>query len=181
MIRPPTRPHSAALPRLRVIGIDPGSRKLGWGIVDRVGARSTHVAHGVIAVDVDLTLGERLVDIFHALEEVIAMHAPNAASVESIFFAKDAQAAAKLGHARGVALLCCAKVSVPIFEYPPARVKRTVTGNGRSEKAAVAMIVQRIFGLREAPAPDAADALAIALTHLLGPNSRAPHVASGPS
>lgn len=157
---------------LRVLGIDPGTRKLGYGIIERRGAKHVHIAHGVIAVDEELSLGERLVLIEAELVTVIDAHELGAASVESIFFAKDASAAAKLGHARGVALLCCARAHIPIFEYPPARVKATVTGHGRSEKGAVAMMMQRILGLTALPPADAADALAVALTHLLGPASR---------
>jgi crossover junction endodeoxyribonuclease RuvC len=158
---------------VRVLGIDPGTRKLGWGVIDREGSRHTHVAHGVITVDEELPLAERLVVIFNELTEVVEQYAPNAASVEAIFFAKDAQAAAKLGHARGVALLCCARVSVAVFEYPPARVKATVTGSGKADKRTVALMMQRILKLDAPPPADAADALAIALTHLAGPNSRA--------
>ena len=159
-------------PNMRVIGIDPGTRKFGYGIIERRGAKHIHVLHGVIDIDEELALGDRLVEIERELTKVLDAHDVAAASVESIFFAKDASAAAKLGHARGVALFCCARALIPIFEYPPARVKRTVTGNGRSEKAAVAMMMQRILGLKELPRADAADALAIALTHLLGPASR---------
>jgi crossover junction endodeoxyribonuclease RuvC len=167
------RASLAPAPALRVIGIDPGTRRLGWGVVERRGSKHVHIAHGVVKVDEELPLGERLVVIANKLEQVLEDHAPSHASVESIFFAKDASAAAKLGHARGVALYCCAKVSVRIFEYPPARVKRTVTGSGRADKRAVAMMMQRVLSLKEIPPSDAADALAIALTHLLGPNSRA--------
>jgi crossover junction endodeoxyribonuclease RuvC len=163
----------APAPALRVIGIDPGTRRLGWGVVERRGSKHVHIAHGVVKVDEELPLGERLVVIANELEQILAAHAPTHASVESIFFAKDATAAAKLGHARGVALYCCAKVSVRIFEYPPARVKRTVTGSGKADKRAVSMMMQRVLALKEVPAADAGDALAIALTHLLGPNSRA--------
>jgi crossover junction endodeoxyribonuclease RuvC len=157
---------------MRVLGIDPGTRKLGYGVIERRGAKNVHITHGVLSVDEELSLGERLVLIEEQLVAVIEAHELDAASVESIFFAKDASAAAKLGHARGVALLCCARAHLPIFEYPPARVKATVTGHGRADKSAVAMMMQRILGLTALPPADAADALAIALTHLLGPASR---------
>ncbi len=155
-----------------MLGIDPGTRRLGYGVIERRGSKHVHVTHGVIRVDEALSLGERLVCIEAELVAVIDAHELDAASVESIFFAKDATAAAKLGHARGVALLCCARAELPIFEYPPARVKATVTGHGRADKGAVAMMIQRILGLDAPPPSDAADALAIALTHLLGPASR---------
>lgn len=148
-----------------VLGIDPGSHRLGWAVVRRVGSRLVHVAHGVLAVKGE-TLGERLVAIERGLVEVIRAHEPELASVESVFFAKDAQAAVKLGHARGVAMLVCAREGLPIAEYPPARVKRTVTGHGRAEKAQVALMVRAILALPAVPPFDAADALAIAVTHL---------------
>ena len=159
-----------------VLGIDPGSHRLGWAVVRRVGARLVHVAHGVIAAKGE-TLAERLVVIERELAAVLRAHTLEAASVESIFFSKDAQAAAKLGHARGVALLVCARAGLPIAEYPPARVKRTVTGHGRAEKAQVAMMVRAVLALPAVPPYDAADALAIAITHLQAcviPQQKAP-------
>ena len=93
------------------------------------------------------------------LAVVVASHRATCASVETLFFHKDAQAAAKLGHARGVALLVCARAGLPLAEYAPARVKRTVTGHGRAEKAQVAQIMRVLLGLAEVPASDAADAL----------------------
>jgi crossover junction endodeoxyribonuclease RuvC len=151
---------------LIVLGLDPGTRHFGWGVVAKDGSRLSHVAHGVIDTDTTATIADRLVEIERALIDVVARHAPNAAAVEAIFFAKDAQAAAKLGHARGVALLVCARELLPIGEYPPARVKQTVAGGGRAEKAQVAAMVRVLLGLREVPPADAADALAVALTHL---------------
>jgi crossover junction endodeoxyribonuclease RuvC len=97
---------------------------------------------------------------------VVRDHAPTIASVESLFFAKDPQAAAKLGHARGVALLVCARAGLPVHEYPPALVKSAVTGSGRAQKPQVAQMVRIVLGLAAAPAADAADALAVAVTHL---------------
>jgi crossover junction endodeoxyribonuclease RuvC len=124
------------------------------------------VAHGTVHPSLDAGFGDRLVEIEAALVRVVRDHAPTCASIEGIFFAKDAQAAAKLGHARGVALLVCARAGLPIAEYPPARVKRTVGGGGGAGKAQVAQMVRVILGLREVPQADAADALAVALTHL---------------
>lgn len=153
-----------------VLGLDPGTRAFGWGVVRKTGTRVSHVAHGVISVDGDLPLAERLVAIEEALVDVVERHAPDEASIESLFFAKDAQAAAKLGHARGVALLVCARARLPSFEYAPARVKRTIAGAGRADKAQVAQMIRVILGLAEVPKADAADALAIAVTHLQGRN-----------
>lgn len=149
-----------------VLGLDPGSRHFGWGVVRRVGTKFTHVAHGIIHPSLDGTFAERLIAIELGLLEVLELHAPTHVSIEGIFFAKDAQAAAKLGHARGVALLVCARAGLPIAEYPPARVKQTVAGGGRAAKGQVAQMVRVILGLRAVPTADAADALAVALTHL---------------
>src|SRR5439155_14763350 len=113
-----------------VLGIDPGTHRLGWAIVRKNGTHLQHVAHGVIHAKGDL-LGDRLVQIEQGLIEIIREHAPDQASIESLFFHKDAQAAAKLGHARGVALLVCTRAKLTVAEYAPARVKRTVTGSGR--------------------------------------------------
>ena len=99
------------------LGIDPGTLRLGWGVVSRSGNRLTHRAHGVIKMNAKLELSERLCRIETELSKVIETHAPEVSSVESLFFHKDAQAAAKLGHARGVVLLCLARAKVPIAEY----------------------------------------------------------------
>lgn len=151
---------------VRVLGIDPGTRFLGWGVVERNGTRLTHVAHGVIRAGEQLPLAERLVVIERELVTVVAAHSVHSASIESLFFHKDAQAAAKLGHARGVALLVCARAGLAVFEYPPARVKRSIAGNGRAEKSQVAQMVRAMLRLPEVPQADAADALAISMTHL---------------
>jgi crossover junction endodeoxyribonuclease RuvC len=151
---------------MRVIGIDPGTRHLGWGVLSRVGTRIEHVAHGVIDVDDGSPLADRLVRIDDALAEVVAAHRPDVGAVEGLFFAKDAQSAAKLGHARGVVLLRLAREKVQIREYAPALVKRTVAGKGAADKKQVAMVVTAVLRLPAPPRADAADALAIALTHL---------------
>jgi len=152
---------------LVVLGLDPGTRRFGWGVVRRNGTRLVHVAHGVIALK-EGPLATRLVEIERVLDEVVRLHGPTQAGVEGIFFHKDAQAAAKLGHARGVALLVCGRAEVEVFEYAPARVKRTVAAHGQAQKAQVAQMVRVILGLPSPPASDAADALAIAITHLQG-------------
>ena len=151
-----------------VLGLDPGTRHFGWGVVRRVGTRLSHVAHGVLDVEKRGELGDRLVAIESGLVEIVREYQPSQASIESLFFAKDAQAAAKLGHARGVALLVCARAGLESFEYAPARVKRTVAGAGRADKAQVAQMIRIVLGLPAVPRSDAADALAIAVTHLQG-------------
>jgi crossover junction endodeoxyribonuclease RuvC len=155
-----------------VLGIDPGTRNLGWGVVERAGNRLTHLAHGVIRVDGKESLSVRLHTIAARLEVVIAEFRPGLGSVEQIFFHKDPQAAAKLGHARGVILLCLERARVPLREHAPARVKRTLTGNGQADKAQVGRMVKAVLGLDSLPPADAADALALAITeHRLDPRA----------
>lgn len=149
-----------------VLGIDPGTRNLGWGVVEAAPQRARHVDHGVLRVAEDLPLSTRLLLLDEALGEVIRRFRPDAASVETLFFHKDPQAAAKLGHARGIVLLALARQNVPLAEYAPALVKQTVTGQGRAAKPQMAKMVQLLLRLDAAPAHDAADALALALTHL---------------
>lgn len=149
-----------------VLGIDPGTRRLGWGVVRGEGNRVVHIGHGVIRASEKLSLAERLLTLDSELKHVIERYHPQFGSVESLFFHKDAQAAAKLGHARGVVLLSLQRAEVQVVEYAPARVKLTIAGNGRAEKLQVAQMVKMLLNLNGLPEPDAADALALALTHL---------------
>ena len=149
-----------------VLGLDPGSRHFGWGVVERLGTRLLHRAHGVVHTDVNAPLGDRLVAIEAALVDVVRAHSPAEAAIESIFFDKSAQSAAKLGHARGVGLLVCARAGLSVAEYAPALVKRAVAGSGAAQKGQVAQMIRMLLGLREVPKADAADALAVAVTHL---------------
>ena len=157
----------------RILGIDPGTRHLGWGIIEGLGTRIEHIAHGVIDVDTSGTFAYRLVQIDDALAQIIEQHRPSTAAVESLFFAKDAQSAAKLGHARGVVLLRMERSGVAIHEYAPALIKRSVAGRGAADKRQVALFVQGILRLKDAPRSDAADALAVALTHFQAARFRA--------
>ena len=148
------------------MGIDPGTRYLGWGLVHREGSRLTHVAHGVIAPAKGDPLAQRLLAIDIELSALLEQYRPNAAAVETLFFHKDAQAASKLGHARGVVLLALCRAMVSIAEYSPALVKRTIGGGGAADKRQVALVVKAALRLDELPRSDATDALALALTHL---------------
>ncbi len=148
------------------LGIDPGTRNLGWGVVSRRGNRLAHVAHGVIRVGGQAALSGRLLAIAGELDRVIEAHAPDVGSVETIFFGKDASAAAKLGHARGVVLLCLERAGLTVCEHTPARVKRTVAGRGQADKRQVGMMVRAVLSLDELPPADASDALALAITQL---------------
>lgn len=160
-----------------VLGLDPGTRHFGWGVVEQRGQRLVHVAHGVISTNAAESIAARLVVIERALLEVLTVHGPSVASVEALFFAKDPQAASKLGHARGVALLVCARGGLAIHEYAPALVKRAMTGTGRAEKNQVAQMVRVVLALPAVPPADAADALASAIVHL----QRAPMLAAAVS
>jgi crossover junction endodeoxyribonuclease RuvC len=149
-----------------VLGVDPGTRHLGWGVVRRDGTRPAHVAHGVIDTDVTASIAVRLCQIERELDQVVATYRPTASAVESLFFAKDATAASKLGHARGVALLVLARAGLSIAEYEPARVKKATVGHGRADKQQMAMMIATLLRLPAPPRSDAADALAIAIAHL---------------
>lgn len=151
---------------MRVLGIDPGTRKLGWGVVERRGAKLHGIAAGVVSLDPKTSLHDRLSRAFDQVEAMIEDHSPDAIAIEDIFFAKFASAAIKLGHVRGVVLLAAARSSRPISEWPPALVKRTVAGRGAAEKIQVGRVVAATLGLATVPPADAADALAIAITHL---------------
>ncbi|MGD8318093.1 MAG: crossover junction endodeoxyribonuclease RuvC [Myxococcales bacterium] len=157
---------------MRVLGIDPGSRRTGWGVVQLEGTRLRHVGAGTIALPQKLPLPERLRLIHQELAEVVTTHRPDTVAVEEIFFAKYANAALKLGHARGVALLVAAESDLGVHEYPPAIVKRTIVGHGAADKLQIGRLVSALLGLSVPPEEDAADALAVAITHIQASRSR---------
>lgn len=160
--RPPTRDS------LIVLGIDPGLRTTGWGIVRAAGDAFQSQERGVIAVDHRLPVEERLHRIFRELCTVIARTRPAEVAVEDPFVAENARSAFAIGEARAVALLAAAQAGLPVRAYAPAEVKLTVAGYGRSDKAQVQEVVRMQLGLAEPPQPaDAADALAVALCHHL--------------
>lgn len=154
------------LPATRTLGIDPGTVRTGWGVVEPYGPRHRLIAAGTLKVPEKASLAARLLAIGEGLDAVIAEHAPEAVAVEDIFFSKHANAALKLGHARGVALLCAARAGLAVHEYPASLVKRSVAGGGRASKEQVARLVAAILGMKTLPGVDATDALAVALTHL---------------
>ncbi len=152
-----------ALP-VRVLGVDPGSRCTGYGVVDRHGSELRRVDSGVIRPR-GSTLAERLSAIHAELTLVIARHQPHAAALEAVFSARNARSALVLGHARGVALAACGQAGLPTAEYAPATVKSAVTGYGMADKTQVQRMVQRLLGLDSLPPSDAADAIAVAICH----------------
>lgn len=151
---------------VRVLGLDPGSIRTGWGVIERHGQTARGIAAGVIRVSEKEPISERLHKIHAGVQSVLAEYKPDAVAVEDIFFARFPQAALILGHARGVALLAVAQAGLSVSAYPPTVVKRAVVGSGRAEKSQVALLVGALLGLRELPAEDATDALAVAITHL---------------
>ncbi len=151
---------------LRVLGLDPGSIRTGWGVVERYGQSARGVAAGVIRVPEKEPIAERLHQIHAGVASVLTEYAPQAVAVEDIFFARYPKAALMLGHARGVALLAVAQAGLSVNAYPPSVVKRSVVGSGRAEKSQVALLVGALLGLKQLPAEDATDALAVAITHL---------------
>lgn len=151
---------------MRILGIDPGTLRLGYGVLDRFGpARVSYVECGVIAVPARDERVARLVAIGRALREIVEELRPDAVAIEQAFYGKNVQATLALGEARGVALFVAADLGLSIAGYAPARVKRTVVGYGRAAKAQVAFVMQRLLSLQRPPEADAADALAIALCH----------------
>ena len=150
---------------MKVLGIDPGLRNMGWGVIEMDGPRLRHVANGVIHSDGADDLGARLSALFRGLCAVIAAHAPDEAAVEQTFVNKDATGTLKLGQARGIALLAPAEAGIAVGEYAPNAVKKTVVGVGHAAKEQVQHMVRvQLPGVRF-DSPDAADALAIAICH----------------
>ena len=150
---------------MRVIGIDPGLRNMGWGVIEANGSRLSHVANGVCKSDGGAELAERLLDLHRQLTEVFRTYEPDLAAVEQTFVNKDAVATLKLGQARGIALLVPAQAGLKIGEYLPNAVKKAVVGVGHADKKQIDHMVRlQLPGVKIA-GPDAADALAIAICH----------------
>jgi crossover junction endodeoxyribonuclease RuvC len=150
---------------IRILGIDPGLRRTGWGLVTSEGNRLSFLACGSLATDDRTTLAERLLAIHDGLRAVVAAHAPDEAAVEATFVNKDAVATLKLGQARGIAMLVPALAGLPVAEYAPNLVKKTIVGAGHCEKAQIRMMVGVLLPQADPQSDDAADALAIAVTH----------------
>lgn len=150
---------------MRLLGLDPGLQRTGWGMVDAHGNHVRFLAAGVVVTDPERSLAERLDDLYRGLREVLHLHRPDAAAVEETVVNVNAKSSLKLGHARGVVLLVAAHAGLEVAEYASKTVKRAVVGTGGAEKRQVAMMVQTLLpGCGRATA-DAADALAVALCH----------------
>ncbi|HTQ15274.1 MAG TPA: crossover junction endodeoxyribonuclease RuvC [Rhizomicrobium sp.] len=150
---------------IRILGLDPGLARMGWGVIAVSGSRLEHVAHGVLSSDAKASLGLRLMVLHRALADVIAELAPGAIAVEQAFVAKDPSAALKLGHARAVALLAAAQAGLDIAEYAPNQIKKCVVGAGHAGKEQIQMMVRRLLPAARVEQADAADALACAIAH----------------
>ena len=149
---------------MRVLGIDPGLRKLGWGVIDVDGSRVSHVANGVCYSDGD-NLSERLLSLFEQLSDVVTRFAPDTAAVEQTFVNKDGAGTLKLGQARGIAMLVPARAGLAVGEYAPNTVKKAVVGVGHADKGQIKYMVSLQLPGVQIASPDAADALAIAICH----------------
>jgi len=156
-----------------ILGIDPGLRVTGYGVIASSGDAIEVVDFGCLAVNPRLTMPERLATLFEALREVIARHAPSEVAIEQPFVAANPHSALAIGEARALAVLAAGLAGLPVQQYSPAEVKRAVTGYGRGPKEQVQEMVRLQLGLRDLPEPfDAADALAVALCHLSHTRSR---------
>jgi len=150
---------------IRILGIDPGLRRTGWGVIEADGNRLIYVACGSARSDDEAALGDRLVTLHDELVRVVDEFRPDEAAVEATFVNKDAAATLKLGQARGIAMVVPAKAGVPISEYAPNLIKKTIIGAGHGDKAQIRMMLGVLLPKADPKSHDAADALAIAITH----------------
>ena len=150
---------------MRILGIDPGSRKTGYGLIEHSNNKSRHLDSGFIRLNEKETLIERLLMLSTELEKIIDRLNPNCGAIEKIFYAKNAQSALSLAHARGVILLKFSERQLPIHEYQALKVKQTVVGAGRADKGQIKHMVKILLKINDSLQEDQADALAVALTH----------------
>ena len=150
---------------IRILGIDPGLRNTGWGMIECLGSRLSYVACGSVHSDGTLHLADRLRQLHEGLSAVVHAQMPDEVAVEETFVNKDARATLKLGQARGIAMLVPAQAGLPVAEYAPNLVKKTIVGAGHAEKEQIHMMVRVLLPKADPRTADAADALAIALTH----------------
>jgi len=150
---------------VRLLALDPALRNSGYAILDKNGTRMHAVSYGVIRNKAHLSMPGCLVEIHRQIDELIRLHSPEACAVEGLIYVQNTRTAITLGAARGSALLAAAQHGLAIYEYPPRRVKQAIVGQGGAQKAQIGFMVRSILGLEETPDIDAADALAIGLTH----------------
>ncbi len=150
---------------IRIIGLDPGLQRTGWGVIESDGNRLKHIAHGTITSNAKDDLAGRLLQLHVGLTDILARFAPQEAAVEHTFVNKDPAGTLKLGQARAISLLVPAQAGLPVSEYAPNQVKKSVVGAGHAEKMQVLHMVKILLPLCGEPAPDEADALAVAICH----------------
>jgi crossover junction endodeoxyribonuclease RuvC len=150
---------------IRILGLDPGLRRTGWGVIVIEGARLSHVAHGVIAPKETLSLSERLLVLFEGICAVVATHCPDEAAIEETFVTANGSSTLKLGHARAAAMIAPARAGLLVAEYSAKTVKKAVVGTGGADKTQVAFMIARLLPTAGDPTADAADALAVAIAH----------------
>ena len=159
---------------MRIFGIDPGSARTGYGCVESDGSRHRLIVCGAITTLPTHSFPQKLLSIHSGLAELIRRCRPDCVAIENVFYATNVRSALKLGHARGVAMLAAVEAGLPVVEYTPAEVKQAVVGYGRAEKRQVQSMIKLLLGLDALPSPhDAADALAVAITHgrVCGPSN----------
>jgi crossover junction endodeoxyribonuclease RuvC len=149
---------------MTILGVDPGSRITGYGVIQISGTRAIHIDSGCIRV-AELEVPERLKEIFDALTNIITACKPDQAAIEKIFMSRNPDSALKLGQARGTAIVACAKMALPVYEYSATQIKQAVVGRGHADKQQVQHMMKVLLNLDSMPSPDAADALAAALCH----------------
>ncbi|MBU5636841.1 crossover junction endodeoxyribonuclease RuvC [Geomonas sp. Red69] len=148
-----------------ILGIDPGSRKTGYGLISKQGNRLVHIDNGAIFTQSAKDFPQRLEKIFTGLSAIIAEYQPEVVAVEDVFLAKNAMSALKLGQARGAAIVAAVNVGLPVHEYTAMQVKQAVVGTGRAEKTQVQQMIKALLNLPEVAQEDASDALAVAICH----------------
>lgn len=153
---------------LKILGIDPGSVRLGFGLVSKNGSKLTAHAHGTLRFNTKVEANERLLEIYRGVQNLMREYKPDQVAIEKVFMAKNAVSALKLGQARGAAIIAVTEVGVPLFEYSPNAVKQSVVGFGHADKDQVARMISRLVGVSESAfaSADSSDALAIAICHL---------------
>ena len=150
---------------MKILGLDPGLGTTGWGLIEAQGNRLSHIANGELKTRTSAPLPKRLAQLADQLEALLAEHKPDGAAVEEVFVNKNPQSTLKLGQARGVAIMLAARAGVTVGEYAARLVKKAVVGNGNAEKVQVHAMVARLLPGVKIAGPDAADALAVAITH----------------
>ena len=150
---------------MKLLGLDPGLRITGWGVVEADGNNLSHIADGALKIDARGSLAERLAALYEGLQQVLDLHRPDEAAVEDTFVNRNPASALKLGQARGVVLLAPAAFGIPVAEYPANVVKKSVVGVGHADKRQIDAMVRMLLPGCAAATPDAADALAVAICH----------------